>query len=63
MTFDSKLTTNIWSGIPSEEMRTNNGSESFHAHFNEQFYTSRTTIFIFNVLYLAVATFHYLNNS
>ena len=48
-------------GILSEERRTINGTESFHSHFNEQFYGSHPTIFIFNELYLAVTTFNYLN--
>ena len=61
MTFDSKFTPDMWAGIPSEEKRTNNGTESFHAHFNEQFYTSHSTFFIFNELYLAVPSFNYLN--
>ena len=58
VTFDSKLTPDMWAGIPTKE----NGSESFHAHFKEPFYThSHPTIFIFNELYLAVKTFDYLN--
>ena len=35
VTFHSKFTPDMWAGIPSEENRTNNGTESFHAHFNE----------------------------
>ena len=62
VTFDSKFTPDMWDGIPSEEKRTNDGTESFHTHFNEQFYASHPTIFIFNKLYLAVLTFTYLNN-
>ena len=34
VTFDSKITSDMWAGIPSKEKRTNNGKESFHAHFN-----------------------------
>ena len=34
--FDSKFTPDMWAGIPSDKKRTNNGTESFHAHFNEQ---------------------------
>ena len=60
VTLDSKFTPDMWAGIPSEEKTTNNGTE-FHSHFNEQFYTSHTTIFIFNELYLAVMTFNYIN--
>ena len=55
--FGSKFTLDICAVIPSEEKRTNNGTELFHAHFNEQFYTSHPTIFIFNELYLAVTNF------
>ena len=51
--FDSKFTPNKWAGITSEEKRTNNGIESFHAHFDEQFYASHPAILIFNELYLA----------
>ena len=35
-------------------------TESFHAHFNEQFYDSHPNIFIFNELYRTVTTFKYL---
>ena len=52
MTFDSKFTPDMWSGIPSEEM---------NAHFNEQFYASQPTLFISNALYLVVMTYSYLN--
>ena len=52
MTFDLKFTPDMWAGIPSEEM---------NAHFNDQFYASHSTIFIFNTLYIAVTTFNYLN--
>ena len=61
VTFDSKFTPDMWAGIPSEENRNNNGTESFHTHINEQIYASHPTIFIFNELYLAVPTFTYLN--
>ena len=37
VTSDSTFTPDIWAGIPSEEKRlTNNSTESFHPHFNEQ---------------------------
>ena len=48
VTFDSKFTPDMRAGIPAEEKRTNNGTESLHTHFNEQFYASHPTIFIFN---------------
>ena len=44
--FESKFTPNMWAGIPSEDKRTNNSKESFHAHYNEQYYASHPTIFI-----------------
>ena len=47
VTFDLKFAPDMLAGIPSEEKRTYNGAESFHAHFNEQFYTSHSTIFIY----------------
>ena len=62
MTFDSKFTPDMWAVIPSEEKITNNGTESLHSHFKEQFYASHPTIFIFNELYLAITTSNYLNN-
>jgi len=37
----------MWACEPSEDKQTNNGTESFHAHFNEQFYSAHPTIFIF----------------
>ena len=61
MTYDSKFTSDIWAGIPSEEKITNNGTKSFQALVKEQFYTSHPKIFIFNKFYLAVTSFNYLN--
>ena len=63
VTFDSNFTPDTWASIPSEEKRTNNGTEPFHAHLNEQFYASQPTIFIYNELYLAVTTSNYLNSN
>ena len=38
----------MWAEIPDEAAkRTNNGAESFHAHFNAQFYSKHLNIFIF----------------
>ena len=62
VTFDSKFYPDMWAGIPLEEKRTNSYTESFHAHFNAQFYKPHPTIFIFNEFYLAVTTFNYLNH-
>ena len=47
VTFDSKFSPDTWAGIPPGGKRTNNGKESFHAHFNKKFYASHLTIFIF----------------
>jgi N-acetylneuraminic acid mutarotase len=35
---DTRFPPTVWAEEPSETKRTNNGAESFHAHFNEQFY-------------------------
>ena len=40
VTFDSKFTPIMWACIPSEEKRIANGTELFHAHFKDQFYTT-----------------------
>lgn len=37
----------LWAEIPSNQKCTNNSAESFHAHFNEQFYKAHPTIFVF----------------
>ena len=37
----------LWSQVPSDSKRTNNGPESFHAHYNEQFCSSHPTIYLF----------------
>jgi hypothetical protein len=47
VTVDSKFPPEMWACEPSEDKWTNNGTESFHAHFNEQFYSAHPTIFIF----------------
>lgn len=36
-----------WAEVPSTVRRTNNGPEAFHAHYNEQFYNSHPSMFIF----------------
>ena len=46
-TTDTRFPPTVWAEEPSETKRTNNGAESFHAHFNEQFYIHHPTIFIF----------------
>ena len=37
----------LWAEITSHNKRTNNAAESFHAHFNEQFYTSHPSIYVY----------------
>ena len=38
----------LWASVPSADAkRTTNGPESFHAHYNEQFYSAHPSIFIF----------------
>jgi len=37
----------VWAEIPSTARRTNNGPEAFHAHYNEQFYASYPSMFVF----------------
>ena len=61
MTFDSKLTPDMWGGILSEANITYICTVLSHAHFKEQIYTSYPAIFIFNELYLAVTTFDYIH--
>jgi hypothetical protein len=50
----------MWSAQPSAEVkRTTNGAESFHAHFNEQFYSAHPCIFVFldNLLKIQTTTY------
>jgi hypothetical protein len=44
---DSKFPPSLWAEIPSDEKRTNNAAESYHANLNEQFYSPHPTIFVF----------------
>jgi hypothetical protein len=39
--------TSTWSEVPSLVRRTNNGPEAFPSHYNEQFYISHPSMFIF----------------
>ena len=44
----SKFPPNLWAQLPSlDSKRTTNAAESFHAHYNEQFYAAHSTIFAF----------------
>jgi hypothetical protein len=60
VTVDSKFPPEMWACEPSEDKRTNNGTESFHAHFNEQFYSAHPTIFIFTDVLRKVQTATYI---
>ena len=37
----------MWTVITSNSKRTNNAPEAFHSHYNEQFYYSHSTTFVF----------------
>uniref|UniRef100_A0A0P4VQ93 MULE transposase domain-containing protein n=1 Tax=Scylla olivacea TaxID=85551 RepID=A0A0P4VQ93_SCYOL len=47
VTAESRYPPVLWAEIPSNTKRKNNVAESFHAHFNEQFYASHPSIFVF----------------
>jgi hypothetical protein len=48
---NSKFTPNLWAQLPSlDSKRTTNAAESFHAHYNKQFYAAHPTIFRFWML-------------
>jgi hypothetical protein len=64
---DSRFPPTLWSSLPSlNTKRATNGAESFHAHYNEQFYAAHPTIFIFldvlskiqTTTYVKVRTIH-----
>ena len=44
VTEESLFPSVLWAEAPSHAKRTNNGPESFHAHFNEQFYCNHPSI-------------------
>ena len=48
-----------WAEIPSTARRTNNGPEEFHAHYNEQFYVSHPSMFVFldNIIKIQATTY------
>ena len=51
VTTESKFLPHLWAEVPSDYKRANNRHESFHAHFNEQFYFGYPGIYTFlNVL-------------
>ena len=47
VTDNSRFPPEMWAEVPLNNKRTNNSIESFHAHFNAQFYSAHPTIFIF----------------
>ena len=47
ITADSRYPPPMWAESPSHQKRTNNATESFHSHFNKQFYSSHPSIFVF----------------
>ena len=47
VTSDSRFPPIMWARAPSHCKRTNNATESFHAHFNQQFYSAHPCIFVF----------------
>uniref|UniRef100_A0A2S2NE88 MULE transposase domain-containing protein n=1 Tax=Schizaphis graminum TaxID=13262 RepID=A0A2S2NE88_SCHGA len=57
---DAQFPPTLWADKPSEEARTTNGPESFHMHYNSQFYTSHPSTFqVINIL-LGIQTETYL---
>ena len=60
MTDESMFPPILWSQVPSDSKRINNGPESFHAHYNEQFYSSHPAIYVFidNIIKLQTTTEH-----
>ena len=59
MTDESMFPPILWSQVPSDSKRTNNGPESFHAHYNEQFYSSHPAIYVFidNIIKFQTTTY------
>jgi hypothetical protein len=64
MTDESMFPPILWSQVPSDSKRTNNGPESFHAHHNEQFYSSHPAIYVFidNILKFQTTTYIKMRN-
>jgi len=57
---DAQFPPTLWADKPSEEAGTTNGLESFHMHYNSQFYTSHPSTFqVINIL-LGIQTETYL---
>jgi len=47
VTQESRFPPSLWAEPPSDARRTTNGSESFHSHYNAQFYSSHPSIFLY----------------
>jgi hypothetical protein len=47
ITQESLFPPHLWAEAPSEMKRTNNGPESFHCHYNGQFYSNHPSIHVF----------------
>uniref|UniRef100_A0A2S2NZ79 MULE transposase domain-containing protein n=1 Tax=Schizaphis graminum TaxID=13262 RepID=A0A2S2NZ79_SCHGA len=60
---NSNFSPNIWAAFTADLTRTTNNCESFHSHFNEQFYKSHPNIFTFlEILTKTVQTDDYLKS-
>ena len=57
ITQESLFPPKLWAEKPSDMKRTNNGPESFHCHYNEQFYTSHPSIYQFLEVLIGQQTF------
>ena len=60
ITQESRFPPQMWAGAPSDAIRTNNASESFHAHFNERFHSTHPNVFAFVDALLKIHTTTYL---
>lgn len=60
VTHESRFPPDVWSEPPSLAKRTTNGPESFHSHYNAQFYTSHPSIFVFLDVILQIQTLTYI---
>ena len=60
VTTELKFPPHLWAEGPSDYKRTNNGPESFHAHFNEQFYFGHPGIYTFLDVLQKVQTTNYI---
>jgi hypothetical protein len=54
------LTVNLWAEPPSDVRRTTNGAESFHSHFNAQFYFCLPSIFAYLDVIMHIQTVNYI---